>query len=98
MKQLLLRVPDDLHRQLRERCEREGRSANSIAIELLGEAMENDDASMQERIIARARALRLLPNESRPSSAVPSISEVWEVLAHVEVGADELLAVDDDLS
>jgi plasmid stability protein len=35
MKQLLLRVPDDVHRRLAMRAAREGRSVNALATELL---------------------------------------------------------------
>jgi plasmid stability protein len=36
MKQLLLRVPEDLHRRLALRAGREGRSMNAVATEILG--------------------------------------------------------------
>ncbi len=35
MRQLLLRIPDDLHARLTGRARRSGRSANAIAMELV---------------------------------------------------------------
>ena len=63
--------------------------------------MENKDADVQERIVARANALHLLstarPERPQCDQDTPSISEVRRVLADVSVDADELLAADDDL-
>ncbi|MGH3131560.1 MAG: FitA-like ribbon-helix-helix domain-containing protein [Gaiellaceae bacterium] len=40
MKQLLLRVPEDVHRRLVARADREGRSINAVATEILDAAAE----------------------------------------------------------
>jgi predicted HicB family RNase H-like nuclease len=38
LKQLLLRVPEDVHRRLAARAKREGRSVNALATEILDAA------------------------------------------------------------
>jgi hypothetical protein len=43
MKQLLVRMDDDLHRRLRERAAAEGRSANALVTELLEAAVDQTD-------------------------------------------------------
>lgn len=60
MKQLLLRVDDELHARLSERAKREHRSVNSIANEILNLAHPDDSRTAVERIKARAAALGLL--------------------------------------
>lgn len=67
MKQLLLRLPDDLHLRISARARRTGRSANAIATEILegGVADETGDA----RAALRARARRLGVLGVSPASA-----------------------------
>ncbi|MGH3977803.1 MAG: FitA-like ribbon-helix-helix domain-containing protein [Pseudonocardiaceae bacterium] len=67
MRQLLLRIPDDLHARLASRARRSGRSANAIARELLeaGIADESGDA----RATMRAKARRLGVLASSPIAA-----------------------------
>jgi hypothetical protein len=67
MKQLLLRVPEDLHRRLAARAAREGRSMNAVAGAMLDAATDadlgippNPAPTPQERLRARARALGML--------------------------------------
>jgi plasmid stability protein len=60
MKQLLLRVPDELHRKLADRAARDGRSVNAIATEILDSAVDADQGGRQERLRARAAALGIL--------------------------------------
>lgn len=57
VKQLLLRVPDDLHRRLTERASREGRSVNALATEVLQVAATVDPGSRQDRLRMRSAAL-----------------------------------------
>lgn len=52
MKQLLLRVDDELHAQLTERAQRERRSVNALANEILSRAM-----SPRQRVLDRTRGL-----------------------------------------
>ena len=68
MKQLLLRVPDDLHRRLAARAAEQGRSVNALASEILDTATEGEAADRRSRLRARAAALGML--ESRPAPAV----------------------------
>jgi plasmid stability protein len=60
MKQLLLRVPDDVHRRLAARAARDGRSVNSVATEILDAAADADEGDRQARLRARAAALGVL--------------------------------------
>ncbi len=67
VKQLLLRVPEDLHRRLAARAVREGRSMNAVAGAILDASTDADmgtppapQPTPQERLRARARALGML--------------------------------------
>lgn len=57
MKQLLLRVPDMLHRQLAHRAAKEKRSVNAVATEILDSAVGAAEGDRRARLRARARAL-----------------------------------------
>ena len=57
VKQLLLRVPDDVHRRLATRAAREGRSVNALANEILDTAVDVDEGDRRARLRAQA-ALR----------------------------------------
>ena len=56
MKQLLLRVPDELHRRLCARAAREGRSVNAVATQILDSAVDADGNDRRARLRARAAA------------------------------------------
>lgn len=60
MKQLLLRIPDDLHRRLTARARRSGRSANAIATEILDSGVGDESSDARAALRARARRLGLL--------------------------------------
>jgi antitoxin FitA len=66
MKQLLLRLDDDLHRRLRERAAREGRSTNRLVTELLAEAIEGDDDRAVLRRRLAAAGMLVTPPIVRP--------------------------------
>jgi HicB family len=77
VKQLLLRVPEDLHRRLAARAAREGRSMNAIAGAILDAWTDvdlgippNPPPTPQQRLRARAAALGMLSREipARPVS------------------------------
>lgn len=70
---MIARIDDDLHRRLRERAAAEGRSVNSLVVELLRAAVAGDDA--RARVEARLRASGLLVRPPRPERA-PSLDEV----------------------
>ncbi len=60
VKQLLLRVPDEVHRRLTARAARDGRSMNSVATEILDAAADADEGDRRERLRARAATLGIL--------------------------------------
>ena len=92
MRQLLLRVPDEMHQRLAARARREGRSINAIANEILDSAADVDLGSSRDRVRARAVALGILARpKSGPSAQVTSRDEVLRLLSGVNVSADELL-------
>lgn len=66
VKQLLLRVPEDLHRRLALRAGREGRSMNAVATEILGAVSEDEQADRRARLRAAAAAAGML--RATPSS------------------------------
>ena len=70
MKQLLLRVPDDVHRRLAARAARDGRSVNSVATEILDAAIDADEGDRRARLRATAAATGLL--RSVPAKPVTS--------------------------
>lgn len=60
VKQLLLRVPEDIHRRLAARARREGRSINAVATEILDAAAESDRGDRRARLRAAAAAAGML--------------------------------------
>lgn len=56
MKQLLLRVPEDVHRRLVARAAREGRSVNAVATKILDAAADADTGDRREQLRAAATA------------------------------------------
>ncbi|HTK65744.1 MAG TPA: toxin-antitoxin system HicB family antitoxin [Pseudonocardia sp.] len=87
MRQLLLRVPDDVHRRLAARAQREGRSVNSVANEILDAAVDADQSDPRTRLRSRAQAagvLREVPAQrvdpARRRSAVEAMRGIGPVL------------------
>jgi len=66
MKQLLLRVPDDVHRRLAMRAAREGRSVNALATELLDLGAGADRGDRRARLRAKAAAVGMLGSVPAP--------------------------------
>lgn len=60
MRQVLLRVPDELHARLTSRAAREGRSVNRTATDILLAAVDADEGDRRERLVAQAAALGIL--------------------------------------
>jgi plasmid stability protein len=61
VRQLLLRVPGDLHRRITARAAREGRSVNAVATEILDAAVDADAGDRRDRLrsaLAAAGAAR----------------------------------------
>lgn len=70
MKQLLLRVPEDLHRRLVGRAAREGRSLNAVATEILDAAADADSGDRRAQLRAAAVAAGTLREvTARPAGA-----------------------------
>jgi plasmid stability protein len=66
MRQLLLRVPDDLHARLAARAQERGQSVNALATELLDHLIEEDPASVRRRLRAKAHQLGVLAKPHAP--------------------------------
>lgn len=60
MRQLLLRVPDELHARLAARAAREGSSVNQLATQILDAAADADRGNRTARLRARAAAQGVL--------------------------------------
>lgn len=71
MKQLLLRVPEDLQRRLVARAASEGRSVNAVVTEILDLAVVAGPSDRRSRLRAKAIANGLL----RPADHVPPVSD-----------------------
>jgi len=98
VKQLLLRVPDDVHRRLAARAAREGRSVNAVATEILDAAADADEGDRRARVRARAAALGILraATPARPVSPADreSIIATMKGLGPI---ADRLMAEERDV-
>lgn len=70
MRQLLLRVPDEVHRRLTARAARDGRSVNSVATEILDAAADADEGDRRARLRARAATLGIV--HATPAKPVSS--------------------------
>lgn len=60
MRQLLLRVPDSVHKRIAARAAREGRSINAVATEIIDAAADADQGSRSARLRAQAAAAGVL--------------------------------------
>lgn len=96
MKQLLLRVPEDLHRRLAARAGREGRSVNALATEVLDAAADVDQGDRRARMRAKAASAGLLHPvgaEPMPATARQRIVGSTRGLGAI---ADQLIADERD--
>lgn len=66
MKQLILRVSDDLHRRIKARADREGKSVNAWVGGLLDVSVDADVGNRQARANAKAAALGMLVEIDAP--------------------------------
>src|SRR5690242_3709733 len=96
MKQLLLRVPGDVHRRLAARAAREGRSVNAVATELLDLGAEADQGDRRSRLRAAAAAAGLL--RASRSRELPSArrQRIIESTRGIGPSADALIAAERD--
>lgn len=83
MKQLLLRVDDELHAHLSEIAKGEHRSVNSLANEILGLVDARDRHTLQERVRVKAAALGLLASPSKAVERADPIDDVEALRAKV---------------
>ena len=94
MKQLLLRVPDELHSRLAARARYEGRSVNAIATEMLDTSVAAGSGSARDMVRARAASRGLLRSIDPPSVAPPPIDVVAKSLRRVTMTAAELIDIE----
>jgi plasmid stability protein len=92
VKQLLLRVPEDIHRRLAARAAREGRSVNAVATEILDAAADADSGDRRAQLRAAAAAAGTLRTVSaRPVSAARR-QRITESTSGLGPQVDRLLA------
>lgn len=90
MKQLLLRVPDELHERLSAHARAEGRSINALATETLDQ-IPGGALTPKEVIRRRVKAQGNLVTTGRGRLDAPSIQEVRHSLRGAGVTAEELI-------
>lgn len=83
MKQLLLRVPDELHRRLARRAQREHRSVNALATEVLSLAASIDPSVRRDRLRMQVALVGLgasdeayLPDASTTDQRVAAVASM----------------------
>lgn len=76
MRQLIARIDDELHAQLKERARAEGRSLNALVTDLLAAGLARHDARRALR--QRLRAAGRLVEPPRPAHVLP-MDEVLEL-------------------
>ena len=91
MRQLITRVDDGLHRELKRRATAEGRSVNALVTELLRTAVMRQD--QRELVRARMRALGRRANVPRPPKA-PSLDTVEKLTRGLGTRVSEALEAD----
>jgi len=96
MRQLLLRIPDEVHHRLTARAARSGRSVNAIANEILDAAVDADTGDRRTRARARALALGILVEGSSVQVSPARRRRILATTRGTGPIADELLADDRD--
>jgi plasmid stability protein len=91
VRQLLLRVPDDVHQRLAARAAREGRSINAVATEMLDTAADVEPGDPRSALRARAAAAGILRSVQTPSIAAPSLDSVRDGMRAIGLSAEELI-------
>jgi plasmid stability protein len=71
VKQVLLRVPDDLHARLAARAADSGQSVNALATHILDAYVDEPGAAGNDRLRARARQLGLLASDRSREPVTP---------------------------
>ncbi|HYZ99544.1 MAG TPA: toxin-antitoxin system HicB family antitoxin [Acidimicrobiales bacterium] len=96
MKQLLLRVPEDVHRRLAARAGREGRSINAVATEILDAAAEADRGDRRARLRAEAAGAGILRVTGAPRVSARQRRRIIESTRGWGPVADRLIADERD--
>lgn len=91
MKQLLVRIDEDLHRRLKRRAATEGRSVNAMVSDVLRDAVAQRDGP--ELLRARLRALGRLAYVPRPRKLI-SRDDAIALTRGLGSAASEALAED----
>ncbi|MEB3032059.1 FitA-like ribbon-helix-helix domain-containing protein [[Mycobacterium] nativiensis] len=92
MKQLLLRIPEELHRRLVARAARDGRSLNALATEILDAAAEADSDDRRARVRAAAAASGALRTASAPTVSPARRQRILASTRGLGAQLDRLLA------
>jgi plasmid stability protein len=92
VKQLLLRVPEDLHRRLAARATREGRSVNALATEILDAAADADRGDRRAQLRAAAAAAGSLRTVDAKSVSPARRRRITETTRGLGPQVDRLLA------
>ncbi|HLI59922.1 MAG TPA: toxin-antitoxin system HicB family antitoxin [Solirubrobacteraceae bacterium] len=92
MRQLLLRVPEDLHRRLAARAAREGRSVNAVATQILDAAADSDRGDRRAQVRAAAAAAGTLRPTSSPPVGAARRRRILESTRGLGPQVDRLLA------
>jgi plasmid stability protein len=92
MKQLLLRVLDEIHCRLIARAARDGRSVNALAPEILEVAFDADEGDRRARLRAKAAILGI--SGAAPAQSVSAARRRRMIASTTRTGAilDRLLA------
>lgn len=86
VRQLITRIDDELHHQIKERARRAGTSVNAYVTALLREATSRDDAKAGLREQLRANGRLVVPETTGPPPGRD------EVIASLRGAADVVLA------
>ncbi len=96
MRQLLLRVPDDLHQRIAARAAREGRSVNQFASDILDAAADADRGGRRARLRAQAAAGGVLRPVLAGEMAGKDRQQAIESMRGIGPIVDDELAADRD--
>jgi plasmid stability protein len=92
VKQLLLRVPEEIHRRLVTRAAREGRSLNAVATEILDAAADADGGDRGTQVRAAAAAAGTLRAVKARSPSQKRRRQIIESTRGLGPRIDDLLA------
>lgn len=96
VRQLLLRVPDDLHARLTARALREGRSVNQLASQILDAAADADRGTYVDQVRARAAAQGVLEPIAAHHVDGDERARIIDSMAGIGPVLDDLLSEDRD--